>query len=450
MKRYMLALLCAVFGTVSTAQAVPLDDAAATATSTSPSTSLPVPGAADEERAGTLVEATSIGGGASRIRYLTTLEDGSLAEVSGAVFAPTGTWIGEGPAPTVVFAPGTRGMADHCAASRGPGMRGQFAPLMSSLGINYERPFYKQFTDLGMRLVVTDYVGLGTPGVHSYVNRVEQGHAVLDAARAVSVGEPVGFFGYSQGGGAVAAAAELASEYAPELDLRATFAGAPPADLRALLSGDSLGPVLAYAVVGLSARNPEFAAAVAPYFNGLGRFWLWENSHSCIVDSFILWGAVRPESLTNSDLTMAEFIDSEPEVARVLDAQKLGRVAPRGAILVGTAPDDVQIGHEQALQLAMDYRALGADVTTLAQTGSAFSSRTAGGHVSGFFGQIDQAVAWLYTQLSAPTGTPVVSTTPVTSAPATSVPAISTPAPTASSSTPEPTPLPTTTPSAVR
>ncbi len=39
------------------------------------------------------------------------------------------------------------------------------------------------------------------------------------------------FWGYSQGGGAAASAAELASSYAPDLNVVGTYAGAPPADL---------------------------------------------------------------------------------------------------------------------------------------------------------------------------------------------------------------------------
>jgi predicted esterase len=45
---------------------------------------------------------------------------------------------------------------------------------------------------------------------------------------------PLAFWGYSQGGGAAASAAELASSYAPELDVVGSYAGAPPADLKAL------------------------------------------------------------------------------------------------------------------------------------------------------------------------------------------------------------------------
>ncbi|GAA5016565.1 hypothetical protein GCM10023335_42410 [Streptomyces siamensis] len=83
-------------------------------------------------------------------------------------------------------------------------------------------------------MVVTDYVGLGaTDRLHAYVNRLDGGHALLDAVRATralptaSITEQsrVGLYGYSQGGGASAAAAGLQPSYAPELTLSGTYAG---------------------------------------------------------------------------------------------------------------------------------------------------------------------------------------------------------------------------------
>lgn len=54
----------------------------------------------------------------------------------------------------------------------------------------------------GYRVIVTDYIGLGGPGIHTCANRIEQGRTVLDAARAAlgasgaAEGSPVGLWGY--------------------------------------------------------------------------------------------------------------------------------------------------------------------------------------------------------------------------------------------------------------
>ncbi|MDI3409445.1 lipase family protein [Streptomyces cavernicola] len=98
----------------------------------------------------------------------------------------------------------------------------------------------KRLLDRGFAVVVTGYQGLGTPRVHTYMDREAQGRAVLDSVRAAQCLEsaglpdagPVALYGYSQGGGASASAAELAPSYAPELKVKGAVVGAPPADLK--------------------------------------------------------------------------------------------------------------------------------------------------------------------------------------------------------------------------
>jgi predicted alpha/beta-fold hydrolase len=120
----------------------------------------------------------------------------------------------------------------------------------------------------GFAVVVTDYEGLGTRGTHTYANRAAQGHAVLDAIRAAQrlpeahlpPAGPVAVAGYSQGGGASAAAAELQPSYAPELKLKGAYAGAVPADLAAVahnLDGHYAAGFLGFALVSLDYAYPE-------------------------------------------------------------------------------------------------------------------------------------------------------------------------------------------------
>ena len=104
---------------------------------------------------------------------MTSSSSARLCGAERAVAVPDVPWEHEGPRPTVVVAPGTVGQADKCAPSEtfgeeGGGQIDQVEPLLEQ----------------GFRVVVTDYIGLGAPGVHTYVNRVDQGQTVLDAARA--------------------------------------------------------------------------------------------------------------------------------------------------------------------------------------------------------------------------------------------------------------------------
>lgn len=68
---------------------------------------------------------------------------------------------------------------------------------------------------------------------------------MLDAVRAaralphtsLTAASRVGLYGYSEGGGAGASAAELQPTYAPDVPLAGTYSGAPPANLTAVMKG---------------------------------------------------------------------------------------------------------------------------------------------------------------------------------------------------------------------
>ena len=134
--------------------------------------------------------------------------------------------------------------------------------------------------DKGWAVAVTDYQGMGTPGDHTYVIKDAEAHAVLDIVRAarlpgsgIAANAPVALMGYSQGGQASAAAAELESTYAPELNVVGT-AGGVPTDLMNVATylngpGSFYFSFLAFAAVGLNAAYPELN--LESYLNDAGR-----------------------------------------------------------------------------------------------------------------------------------------------------------------------------------
>ena len=226
---------------------------------------------------------------ATKVMYASKDRLGRPIAVTGIVIVPKARWLGWSPRPLISYAAGTQGMADRCAPSR------QMAE-----GAQYEIRGFGGLVTSGYA-EMTDYQGLGTPGSHTYMNRVAQGRAVLDMARAaqrlsgsgLSASSPLGILGYSHGGGAAAAAAELQPAYAPELQLKGVSAGAVPADLAAVgknLDGGLFAAFLGYATVGLAAgydidAAPNLNAAGAQYatesqfffsarFNGLPQ---WGN-----------------------------------------------------------------------------------------------------------------------------------------------------------------------------
>lgn len=340
-------------------------------------------------------------GYARRILYTSTDVHGRIVPVSGAIFEPANPWRGEGPTPTVVFGPGTRGAGDACAPTRGPWMIGQFNPDLPALGTNYELVNFHAAILLGMRVVVTDLIGLGTPGPHTYVLHTEEGHAMLDAARAgTPKGDPVGFWGYSQGGGASGAAAELASTYAPELNIKGTFAGAPPADIVATMrqvDGSSIMAVIGFALNGWEPRYPGIGDSARKDLSPRGHDFMESTKEACIADSALRWGFQDSRTFTKSGRSISELIVNEPELVATLDAEKLGRRAPTGPIMISTPGNDDLVPSDQVITFARDHCALGAQVTMLDDGLPPLTPgiKLGANHAVGLFAQVAPSMVWL-------------------------------------------------------
>ncbi|MBK9179042.1 MAG: prolyl oligopeptidase family serine peptidase [Acidimicrobiales bacterium] len=182
------------------------------------------------------------GSSAWKVLYHSRSIDGDDIAVSGVVVAPggnppTGGW------PVVTWAHGTTGVADACAPS---------------LDGTAEVPSVERLLEAGYVVAATDYEGLGTPGTHPYLVGVSEGRGVLDAARAAAelstgAGTSTLIWGYSQGGHAAMWAAQLAPDYAPELDVLGVVGGAPPSDftgfgpLMSIPSVAGFGAMIGYA-----------------------------------------------------------------------------------------------------------------------------------------------------------------------------------------------------------
>ena len=202
------------------------------------------------------------GAGNRLILYRSTGANGKATAVSGTVAIPKGK-APKGGWPVVSWAHGTTGIADRCAPSRD-----------GSNGLsNYAYPLLQRWLKAGYAVVRTDYVGLGTPGDHPYLNGPSEGDAVLDMARAARaldkrVGRRVVLAGHSQGGQAVLWAASLAPKYAPDLKIRGTLALAPVSHLAeqaALLpnlkSPSALSGLVAMILRGIDIARPQLNMA---------------------------------------------------------------------------------------------------------------------------------------------------------------------------------------------
>jgi pimeloyl-ACP methyl ester carboxylesterase len=303
------------------------------------------------------LDATSLVRNATRVLYRTTDRTGEPLAVSGTVLVPSSPWIGVGSRPVIGYAPGTQGMADRCAPSR------QF-----SEGIEYEGLVMEGLLQRGYAIAMPDYEGLGTEGVHTYMDRVSQGRATLDAVRAaqrltgtgLSSSSPVGLQGYSQGGGAAAAAVELAASYAPDLRLRGAVVGAVPAELGAVATNLDGGPFSAFAFFALRGLAASYDIDLAPYLNDAGRATMDAVEQDCVFD--LLDNAfVRSETLSADGRPMSELMTREP-FRTVIAEQRIGTIRPTVPVLVSHSTLDDTIPYAVGRAMARSWCAKGANV----------------------------------------------------------------------------------------
>ena len=159
------------------------------------------------------------------ITYASQDGNGDPVVVSGTVSIPR-TPAPEGGYPVISWAHGTTGVADACAPSAdfaGGPAHGYLSGVDASLD---------DWVAKGYAVVSTDYQGLGTPGIHPYVNGDTETNAVVDIVRAARAMDPaVGstwfVIGHSQGGQAALFTAAQGGERAPELHLGGAVAIAP-------------------------------------------------------------------------------------------------------------------------------------------------------------------------------------------------------------------------------
>ncbi len=352
---------------------------------------------------------TYLPGKATRIMYKSTNANGSPVAVTGLYIEPTKAWGGPGKRPLVAYAEGTQGQGDACAPSKT--LENTLNYQGGSIGVGYEVPSIYGLLNRGLAVVVTDYIGLGDPTrIHTYVDRLDMGHAVLDAARAalqvqgasVTAESPVGTYGYSQGGGASASALELAGSYAPDVNIKAGYAGAPPANLLEVLrtaDGTSLTGVLGYAINGLIANNPELKSILDATTNNAGKAALAKVSNQCIGETLTSFAFKKTNEWTISKLSAHTVVSGIPEALAIVDKQRIGRIKPTVPVQIVTGTKDDIVGHVQARRLAEDWCRLGAQVRFAPVNQPLSSGGSSLNHLGPMLTNLDSAQTWLYDRL---------------------------------------------------
>ncbi|MEV8227367.1 lipase family protein [Streptomyces sp. NPDC079167] len=349
-------------------------------------------------------------GTATRLMYKSTDAGGGPVAVTGAYIEPSAAWKGDGPRPLVALASGTMGQGDQCAPSLS--LQHPLTIGEGTVSIGYDNIAVYRFLAAGAAVVVTDYAGLGaTDRLHTYVNRVDEGHALLDAARAalsvsgasVTSASRVGLYGYSQGGGASASAAELQATYAPDVNLAGTYAGAPPADLTEVMKGidgSALAGALGWSINGFVQSDPSLKAVVDAHTNDAGKAALENTSTMCVGDAILGYAFTDSKKWTANGKPLADIIAAEPKLQAILAQQRIGKLKPAAPVRLATGVHDDIVGHRQARQLAVDWCAKGANVTYEAVKLPNLGDKILTNHLAPYLTDQGSAISWMTDRLS--------------------------------------------------
>lgn len=295
-----------------------------------------------------------------RIMYLSTSGTGERVAVTGTLLVPKAPWPGAGRRPLLTYALGSHGLGPQCTPSY------QFRH-----GTEYEAGLVASYVNEGWAVVVTDYEHVHTDGFEIYLDTRSAAHSMLDAARAatqvsgggVTTANPVAITGYSQGGHASSAAAELQPSYAPELPVRAVATGGVPADLREVAVNVDRTALFGGVPMTVASMHAVYPALSLSGFNATGQRALADARTLCMPAMVTRWGFHSATELTVGAKTIGQFLDANPDWANRIDEQRLGTRAPNVPALVYHGLEDPWVPYAVDRQLADDWRAKGADVT---------------------------------------------------------------------------------------
>jgi triacylglycerol lipase len=199
----------------------------------------------------------------------------------------------------------------------------------------------------------------------------EPGYCVLDGIRAalncdrldLSAGAPVGLWGYSGGGLATGWAAEVAADYAPELNVVGAVLGSPVGDLGRTfrrLNGTFFSGLPAMVIAALAHVYPDLHRVIDEHATDEGRA-LLDSLETMTTGTAVL--RMRNKSMASYVNEPLDDILDRPEVQHVFEDTKLGATVPTPPVLMIQATHDEVISVDHVDSLVDMYAAGGARVT---------------------------------------------------------------------------------------
>lgn len=294
------------------------------------------------------------------VLYKSTNTAGQPIAVSGTVAVPMGT-PPKGGWPVISWTHGTTGIADVCAPSRN-------APNYPDKdyvdGIN---KVLNQWVQKGYVVLKTDYEGLGTPGVHPYLDGKSEARSATDivlAARKLdpSLSRDWIAMGHSQGGQAAVYTAELGPVYAQDLNMKGAVAISAASYLaeqvalglkQTTAQGNAFFPLI---MVGMAASAP--GVQVEKMLTPKGRDLIGVIHEDCL-GAFRKpggWSTFKNDQLMNFN---ADFKPLEAALTSLAAAQDSRPTVP---LLILQAANDHVVFSQFTSLMVRRFQNLGADV----------------------------------------------------------------------------------------
>ena len=278
-----------------------------------------------------------------RVMYHSRSRQNEDIAVSGFLLAPEGE-APEGGWPVLAYAHGTTGTADQCAPSDGiedviissSTLEDAIADAINNPG-ELEGLLLRQIVEAGYAVAATDYEGLGTPGLHTYLVGKSAANTVIDSVRAarnlpqMQASKSWLTVGLSQGGHAALHAGQYWQEYAPELDLLGVISLASPSQtdlIYTVLAGSDARGYLLMAMAAFSDAYEELE--VTEILTEQGKDLLKELENVCSTEFLDQAKAFAIDELVAVDNPFA----TEPWRSIVADNDVNKRPIPAPTLLV--------------------------------------------------------------------------------------------------------------------